>query len=359
MDSIPKLEIDMNITVDKPTDYCPSREDGYIVGTLRKEKIVCFLHSCTMSIWGTEILDNMIKYIVESGLINVLDYVFINNVGIKIDINKYHTISPKFIITNHSSDTNIFENCTLRLMHFFCQYNPNYKILYMHTKGVSYDRTHIYIPGVTDWTNFMLFCLVSKYKECLEVLDHVDAVGCDYYHNYDDASGTKRFPSHFSGNFWWASSDYLKTLSVYELSNKHDAEFWLFTGDPIFVNVHSCQNKYWGHYANRYHLSEYENVVSVNFKHIISNLKSHVNILYGTDGYYLDITKVCHDKLRKGNIIRIPAGDIQRNIIFSDPIVGTTKHIRIGGMKYPHDENIIIKMPSMPINNIVVGPFVK
>jgi hypothetical protein len=129
----------------------------------------------------------------------------------------------------------------------------------------------------------MLYCLVSKHKECLEVLDHVDVVDCDYYHN-DDASRTKRFPSHFSGNFWWETSDYLKKLSVHELTDKHDAEFWLFTGNPIFIN--SCQNKYWGHYKTRYHFSEYDNVVSVNFRHIISNLKSHVNILYGTDGYY-------------------------------------------------------------------------
>jgi hypothetical protein len=105
---------------------------------------VRFLHSCTMSIWGTEILDNMIKYIVDSGLINALDYLFVNNVGIIININKYSELSPKIIITNHSSDSNIFENCTLRLLHFFCRYNHNYKVLYMHTKGVSYDK-HTYI----------------------------------------------------------------------------------------------------------------------------------------------------------------------------------------------------------------------
>jgi hypothetical protein len=45
-------------------------------------------------------------------------------------------------------------------------------------------------------------------------------------------------------------------------------------------------------------------------------------------------------------------------LFFGDPIVGTTKHIRIGGMKYAYDENIIIKTPSRPINT-VIGTFIK
>ena len=311
---------------------------------------VCFIHSCTLPVWGTEILDNMISYIQSSDLINALDLIFINNVGTMIDVNKYSMITDKIIISNHSSDTNGFENSTLRQMHFFSQINPKCKILYLHTKGVSYQRTHESNPFVRDWTNFMLYCLVNKHKECLEMLDYVEAVGCDYYHNYDD--GTNRYPSHFSGNFWWTTSDYIKRLNVYELTNKHDAEFWIFKGDPSFINIHSSPNKYWLHYIHPYHVSEYADIVSKNVKYIISNLKSHVNILYGTDGHYLDVTRICHEKLKINNMIRVPAGDVQRNNLFGDPLVGTVKHIRIGGVKYHHDEDVIVNVPSRSINSI-------
>src|SRR3990170_2555864 len=159
-------------------------------------KVVCFLHSCTLDIWKTEILDNMIKYFKESGFINVLEYLFINNIGDGIDVNRYIGISPKIVITNYSSNSDLFENCTLRQMHFFSQFNPNYKIIYLHTKGVSYPKGHIFGPGIRDWVNFMLYCLITKHVECIELLDYVDVVGCDR-RNEVLHPGT---PTHYSGN---------------------------------------------------------------------------------------------------------------------------------------------------------------
>ena len=82
-------------------------------------KTVCFLHSCTLSVWGTEILDDMLVYFKDCGIFDTLDYLFINNVGDKIDVDKYSQINPKIIAVNYSSDASVFENCTLRQMYFF------------------------------------------------------------------------------------------------------------------------------------------------------------------------------------------------------------------------------------------------
>ena len=52
-------------------------------------KKYCFIHSCTLTETGTESLDNIISLINSTGLINSLDTVFINNIGLPIE-NKYN-----------------------------------------------------------------------------------------------------------------------------------------------------------------------------------------------------------------------------------------------------------------------------
>jgi hypothetical protein len=70
------------------------------------------------------------------------------------------------------------------------------------------------------WSDYMLDHL----------LDHTfspkenDTSGC----NYSD----EPFP-HYSGNFWWASTNYIRQLSLASLIKKHDAEWWILSGNPV------------------------------------------------------------------------------------------------------------------------------
>ena len=73
-------------------------------------KKYCFIHSCTLSNTGTKKLDYIIDLINSSGLIHILDKVFINNIGIPIDdsyISKYNSkydskYDSKYNISNYS-----------------------------------------------------------------------------------------------------------------------------------------------------------------------------------------------------------------------------------------------------------------
>ena len=49
-------------------------------------------------------------------------------------------------------------------------------------------------------------------------------------------------PLHYSGNFWWASTNYLATLAKMNeaTTQKADAEFWLCQNNPIMYVMHSC-----------------------------------------------------------------------------------------------------------------------
>jgi len=104
---------------------------------------------------------------------------------------------------------------------------PGEKILYIHTKGVNYSDNEHYVgwqPGlpnkkdnVTKWRTFMEYYLMYKHKECIKLLDEYDIVGVNYGEN----------PNHFSGNFWWCTSDYFLTLENQIGDGYYDPEFFI------------------------------------------------------------------------------------------------------------------------------------
>jgi hypothetical protein len=302
-------------------------------------KVVCFLHSCTLDLRGTEILEYLIKYLNDKGFIDLAEYIFVNNVGNRIDPNMFVKVSPKIRITNYCADTSIFENCTLRQMHFFSQLNPDYKILYLHTKGVTHSPDHWAAPGVRDWNDFMLYCLVDHQTDCLKLLDYVQVAGCNYRHIN---ASPEHNPTHFSGNFWWATASYIRSQSIYELAHKSDAEWWLFKGNPTFVNIHSCPH---GHYENRYLPHQYVSEVDANIRANLENLANphDVVIQYGIEGAYLEVTEVCRTLVVDG-VLRLPADDHQRNRYFTDPIPGVKKHLLIGTIVCEYESEYTLPM---------------
>lgn len=308
---------------------------------------VCFIHSCTLSLRGSAILDHLIEKLRQENLLSSFEYIFINNLGEALPHDKYPEKNIKII--NSSRDTDMFENATLRLIHFFSQTHPDYKILYLHTKGVGYDVNHPFYQGICDWIDFMLYCLVNKSSNCLKLLDYVDVVGCDYRNQLFFEN-----PNHYSGNFWWATSDYIKKLDVAILKGKYDAEFWLFTNKPAFINIHTCP---YGHYENAYPQKHYEQIVEFSLtaqEEIVSSIKN-LKIMYGNQDVTYDkdfkimygnqdVTQICHDKLISDGHLRIPAGDKERNEIFGDPLPGKVKVITIGRYIYSYKTDICFRV---------------
>lgn len=54
-----------------------------------------------------------------------------------------------------------------------------------------------------------------------------------------------------------------------------------------------------------------------------------MNIYYGIESHYIDITEICYAKLKIDNVITIPWGDTNRTAFFTDPLFGTLKSIFI------------------------------
>jgi hypothetical protein len=254
-----------------------------------KKNVACFLHSTNMHQRGTSILENILERMKNTNFFDFVDFVFINNIGMQIDNNKYENISKKIVLFNYSFDVNLFENCTIKTMSSFCKLNPQYKILYLHTKGVSYENNNRNVSifeNIKDWTDFMSYCLIDNAESCIDLLDCYNAIGCNY------REPPKEKYEHFSGNFWWANANHINKLPVSELIVKHDAEWYLFKKRTKYLNIHTCP---YGHYENKYKLEQYKNVVDENFKYFKNSKKYEVNNLIflnyseNKDMYYSNI----------------------------------------------------------------------
>ena len=188
---------------------------------------VCFIHSCTIE--NTKRLD----YLIDKIPFDLFSIVFINNIGKPIFYN-----NPKIVITNYSEDIRLFEVPTINKLHSFSLNNKGFNILYLHTKGVTNQSIE-----VNDWIDMMLYFLINQ--NALDKLKNVDTVGCNYIND--------GFPPHWSGNFWWAKSNYIAKLPKCK-KEYHEPEFWLHQLNPTFFELH---NSGVNHYHSRYPIENY------------------------------------------------------------------------------------------------------
>uniref|UniRef100_A0A6C0ATD3 Methyltransferase n=1 Tax=viral metagenome TaxID=1070528 RepID=A0A6C0ATD3_9ZZZZ len=75
-----------------------------------------------------------------------------------------------------------------------------------------------------------------------------------------------------------------------------------------------------------------------------------MKILYGTNEKCIDVTEICCSKLQENSIITIPAGDIIRSEIFTDPDYGNIKHVYVvdnDGIVNAFDESVMVIMDTL------------
>ena len=228
-------------------------KDGIYVNKLRLKNNnlkVCFIHSCTKENSGTKVLDYLLDYFNNLNLFNKFDSIFVNNIGIELNVEEYkNKYSSKLQIINYSDDINLFELPTIKLLYNFSNKFSNAKVLYLHTKGVTYNN-NIYID---DWINYMLYFLTDGYDNCINLLNDYDSVGV----NYLEKDMYSSYKTHWSGNFWWANSNYIKTLNTTLLKEKHDAEWFILSDNKH--KVYELNSSNINHYYNNYPLSAYSN----------------------------------------------------------------------------------------------------
>jgi hypothetical protein len=186
---------------------------------------------------GDYVAAEMHGRIMQSGLYKVSDVIHVAIVGgsrsetlVDYIFRRY----PKYDIHYINEDAKVYEWPSLIHMHSMVK-TSDLNCWYVHTKGASNCRvgvSDLIQNNIRSWRDLM--CQhVMDYKTCRLLLDSgYDAVGPLL--RQDGAP-------HFAGNFWWATSDHLRKLSLpsrEDLNNRNMAEQWVCTAkDSKYYNL--------------------------------------------------------------------------------------------------------------------------
>jgi hypothetical protein len=199
---------------------------------------VIFIHTAIIGKYK-ERLNQYFNLIKSSNLYDNVETIFICCVGSEpflFDFKDFDS-DNKVQLVKVSDNLRDFELPTHQYIYKFCLNNPNYNILYLHTKGITGEINNC----IEDWVAYMIYFCINKWAECFDKLKNYVSVGVDL----------REFPTlHYSGNFWWATSNHIVSLpEPYDFSNiqkypnpinseRHNQEFWICYDKDI--NKHYC-----------------------------------------------------------------------------------------------------------------------
>jgi hypothetical protein len=205
-------------------------------------KRLVFIHSILFPNQSPRILEEILEQLLVSGLYYETDSLIILHYGIPLPSSLF-TKYPRITIVYVSSDTSYFELLSFRIICLFAKkfieknhLKTSYltSILYLHTLGQSY---RFCIEGIEHWREMMLFFLVTKYQNCLHLINsHLfDIIGTNYQTN----------PRHFHGNYWWTTLEYLSQVNIdiylaWKTTTKIDLQTFLFQSN--YLRIYSFHN---------------------------------------------------------------------------------------------------------------------
>jgi hypothetical protein len=200
-------------------------------------KIVGFFHICQKQGWerSFDMIFNSIKNYGLYDNTSEIYFIIINDYGTIIDNERFHLPKIKAIYGGHSS---AYERATLRYMHYYATNSEACNLWYAHSKGVNHFGT-VNETRIIDWVLYMCYFNFENWGNVIKNLQNYQVCGCNY---------SKEPQPHFSGNFWWAQSEYIKTLPFEIGIESIDPEIWLFKSNPSYKSLfdsnidHYCEN---------------------------------------------------------------------------------------------------------------------
>jgi hypothetical protein len=208
-------------------------------------EIIGYIHVCQIGKW-TIPFDMIMKSVRESGLYDNCREIrvgIVNDTGSVIQDERFN--DPKIKIISYGASSS-FERPTLHIMRQHAEID-NCQYWYAHTKGIThFDNNTFNLENILDWIKLMIYWNFTQWKKASSNLLKYDTCGCEY---------TTNPKPHYSGNFWWANSCYIRTLPKIIGPEYCDPEFWLLNRQKnLICNVYSSGLDGGDHY---YHKSNF------------------------------------------------------------------------------------------------------
>jgi hypothetical protein len=192
--------------------------------------VVGYFHICQKDHWHHS-FDIIMKEVKESGLYDVTSEIrcgVLSDGGCVIPDVRLDDPKIKIVVDGHSS---LYERPTLLHMRTSSETDPpNTSYWYVHTKGLRHFGTATQ-ENVIDWINLMLYWNINKWRMALQSLVSYNIYGCN--------GVVFEGHLHYSGNFWWANSSYIKTLPNFIGELYTDPEFWICLANPKMCDIYT------------------------------------------------------------------------------------------------------------------------
>lgn len=211
--------------------------------TCSKPIYLC-IHVCMIGNY-IEILQSFQDKLKELGMQNFFSKIFIGILGKheNSSIQKVLNMFENVELLDFNENLGLYERLTLHKL-YEKSLEHEFYVLYLHTKGVTHSPMDY---SIHVWRNKMLFFLLQYTTLTLHQFEHdtADVVGIDFL------TDSRKYPRHYSGNFWWTTSKHLKTLHL-PIENDYLApEMWI------------CNNNH-GRYISLYQTHRYNFYQGIN-----------------------------------------------------------------------------------------------
>lgn len=221
-------------------------------------RINIFWHICAINYWR-DVVQDQLDSLQESGLLSKCEKVHITFLGEnKEDLN--WLVSDKIQIKNFSKNLKNYERICLNDLKDWSQQNESY-VFYFHSKGVSKPQ---FRDNIWSWRKMMEYFLVQNHQKCIELLGSHDAIGISLREVGTDAKIlNENHKFHFSGNFWWSKTNYLKKIpKIPDIDMSYGGNYWLcerwvLQPWPNVVALELYKPEYYHYYD--FHAEDYSN----------------------------------------------------------------------------------------------------
>jgi hypothetical protein len=175
---------------------------------------------------------------------------------VEVDISEVKSVIDNCGIKNYTlidNKSNDWEYPTLeRLYDYAKSCIENTKIIYTMTKGVNRVGVN---ECIEEWRQYMTYFLVERHDLSLKALEEYETIGVDLVTEPE---------KHYSGNFWGATSDYIKRIKhprEVRFSNldsyRHRNEFWICSEPGKHGCLHNSGIDVYERHLHRYPKESY------------------------------------------------------------------------------------------------------
>lgn len=207
-------------------------------------KIAIFYHTLfyigdQLRMSAVNVVREQMTQLKQSGLLDAADQFVVGINGGEESAQLANVLIPsKADITLHGLASRA-ENLTIVEIEKWVRDHLDWAVLYFHSKGATHEPNSDYGKFAGRWRRCMMNHMVSNWRGCVDNLrDGYEATGCHWM----TGLGSDKSQNIFAGNFWWATSDFLrdvpsiflrdriKVSGIASLESRYEAEVWIGNG---------------------------------------------------------------------------------------------------------------------------------